>query len=369
MRKILLTCYEIPGYGGASTATYSLFQMMQADSLDVAFLNIIDEQDVDYFRYVFGESFGNPKSLPNVHNCILRGPLFYPHPELTDLIKDLAPDIFVGVGYIAALLTKRAEPEIPLAYLTTGCSQAQLFIEKKPPNDCIALIQLLNRLKGLPPIMNDQEREAVRTAELIITHSHLTKELYGLFFPSQVGKTYSDIVWFADWIYKSAFEYSELCQPFSEREIDVLFIASIWDRPVKNYKIVKELISRLRGLSIHIVGETTEVLTEAKHHGFVPKREEVFTLLANAKTIVCPSALDAAPGILFEASAMGCNIITSKNCGNWQICHDELLVDPFDLAIFLEKIPLSLNRKLDDNIDYFFRTHSYENLVDILMVL
>jgi glycosyltransferase involved in cell wall biosynthesis len=96
----------------------------------------------------------------------------------------------------------------------------------------------------------------------------------------------------------------------------------------------------------------------------VTRRDELFALLGGSKTIVCPSLFDAAPGILFEASAMGCNIITSKNCGNWHICNEKLLVDPFNLNGFLEKISLSLSRKYEDNIDYFMRNKSYKNLID-----
>jgi len=51
----------------------------------------------------------------------------------------------------------------------------------------------------------------------------------------------------------------------------------------------------------------------------------VFRLMGNAKTIVSTSRYDAAPGILFEGSVMGCNLVASRNCGNWKICHTELL--------------------------------------------
>ena len=77
-KKILLGCYEIPGYGGASTRNYALFEIMQREGFDVHCLNIIDEQDVDYFRYIYGVNYGNPKRLDNVHNCILKDSLLVP---------------------------------------------------------------------------------------------------------------------------------------------------------------------------------------------------------------------------------------------------------------------------------------------------
>ena len=369
MKKILVGCYEIPGDGGASTATYSLFQMMQADGLDVICLNIINEQDVGYYRYVFGENYGNPNCLPNVYNCHLQASLFAPHPELETLIRHLSPDVIIGVDFIAALLMKRAAPDIRLAFLTGGCAQAMEYIAQRKFKSGEALIEFLRQVKGVPPLLHQREQEAIAISDLIIMHSYLTKELYGYFFPFYGGKVHADIIWFAEWIYNSALEYSNLRQPFADREIDVLFIASIWERPVKNYKFVQQIVEGLSGVKIDIVGETDNELTGATHHGFVTNREQLFALLGNTKTVVSPSVLDAAPGILFEASAMGCNIIASKNCGNWQICHDDLLVHHFTAADFLEKIPLSLSKKHDDKIDYFRQANAYQELIDTVLVL
>ncbi len=370
-KKILIGCYEIPGYGGAGTASYELFEIMKDDGLDVCYLNIIDEEDADYFRYVYGENFGNPKCLDHVYNCILNRPLFYPHPkhpELVDLVNDLSPDILVGIGYIAALLMKQAAPVKRLMFLTSGCNQAQNYIVRKQAKDLVALNEFIHRTKGRPILSHAREKEAVEISDLIITHSDITMFLYQCFFPSQVGKVYSDVIWFAEWIYKGALDYSKLKKTFSERDIDILFIASMWSRPVKNYKLVKKIVSRCKSLKIHIVGEVEEKFDNAKYHGLITRREDLFSLLGRAKSVVCPSLFDAAPGTLFEASAMGCNIIASKNCGNWRNCNEQLLVDPFNLNNFLEKIHLSLSKKYEDNIDYFLKTYSYKKLVDTILI-
>ena len=84
--------------------------------------------------------------------------------------------------------------------------------------------------------------------------------------------------------------------------------------------------------------------------------------------IVSTSIYDAEPRILYEASAMKCNIIASKNCGNWKICNDQLLVEPFYLYNYLEKIDLSLTRKFDDNINYFLDVNAYQKLIEIISI-
>ena len=129
-KKILLGCFEVPGWGGASTSTYKLFEMMQADGIEVDCVNLIALEDSDFFRRLFGDSVGNPKRLSGVWNCFLKAPTYNGHPELEDLIQGVSPDIMVSVGWIAALLMKRAAPDRNLIYVTSGCDQMKAYIEK-----------------------------------------------------------------------------------------------------------------------------------------------------------------------------------------------------------------------------------------------
>jgi glycosyltransferase involved in cell wall biosynthesis len=163
--------------------------------------------------------------------------------------------------------------------------------------------------------------------------------------------------------------YATAQRPFEQREIDALFVASSWNRPEKNFPLVEEIAARARNCTVHIVGEVERQVPYAIHHGLVAEREELFSLMGNAKTVVCPSTFDAAPGILFEASAMGCNVVASRNCGNWRLCHKELLVEPFSAAQFLQKIRYSLSRKYEDNMRLFLGSGSYRNLLETLSVI
>ena len=367
-RKILLGCFEVPGWGGASTSSYKLFELMRNDGLEVTFLNIIAEQDADYFKYLFGETIGNPKGLENVYNCFLEGRTFDPQPELQKLINKIDPDIIVGIGWIASLLMKREAPGRKLIYVTSGCDQVVKYIMKKEWSDYISIYNYIQKSNNNLQITSQAEKQAVDSADLIIAHSDMNLFLYKYFFWKLSGKIYSETVWFAEWIYKDALDYEILKIPFNKREIDLIFIASSWSRPEKNYKFLREITSRLKGVNIHVVGELENKDNHATYHNLITNREVLFGLLGNSKTIVCTSLFDSAPGVLFEASAMGCNIITSKNSGNWMLCNEELLVDPFNITNFLNKIPLSLKKKYDDNIDYFLKRNSYKNLIETILL-
>ena len=97
-KRVLIGCYEIPGYGGVSTASYQLFEYLQRDGLEVCYLNIIDGRDEEYYTYMFSENYANPKNLPNVSVCALNGELFGRHPELTGFYSIPLPSDIGGHG-------------------------------------------------------------------------------------------------------------------------------------------------------------------------------------------------------------------------------------------------------------------------------
>jgi len=367
-KKVLICCFEIPGFGGASTSHYGLFELLQKDGLDVSYLNIISSEDEDYFKYTFGNSFGNPKSLNNVYNCVVKGNLYDFHPELVELAKKLNPDIIMGVGFIAAHLMKRSVPDKKLIFFCCGCDQVNQYIKEGIVRDAISLTKFLQKSKRPPVILNNKEKEAVEASDYIITHSETINFFYNSFYPFSKGKISPDIIWSACWKYKNVLQYLNLKKPFEARDIDVIFVASIWNRREKNLDMVRKIVSKLKGLNIHIVGEIDKPIFGATCHGLVTEREKLFSLLGRSKTIVSTSVFDPVPGVLFEASAMDCNIIASKNCGNWKICHEALLANPFVLANVLNKIKLSLDHKYKDNMDYFLETDSYQKLKDIFQV-
>ena len=367
-KKILLGCYEVPGWGGASTGAYRLFRNMNEDGLDISYINIIDIEDVDFFRYVFGKQCGNPENLDCVYNCELEERLFAPHPGLENLIQEISPNLIAADGYIAALLMKRAAPEIPLIFLTAGINQIFQYLEVRRNRSPFTLDEFMRQAKGGTRVFHHREKEAIEISDFIITHSELIRDLTLKLFPYQSGKVYSRAIWRAEFFVQDALDYAEYKKPFIQRDIDLLFVANSWLRPVKNYQLVKKIIARCKDLNIHIVGEFDRKYKGVKYHGFVNDRREMFSVLGNAKMVVNPSLFDTAPGVLFEASAMGCNLIASKNCGNWMICNANLLVDPFSLRGFQNKIYRSLDEKLEDNLDYFLQTQSYQDLIDTIMV-
>ncbi len=357
--RIVFGCFEVPGWGGLTTATYRLFETMHGEGHDVHYVNLILDQERHRFESMFGPGCENPRNLANVHSCYLLSGLHEPHPELTDLIDSLQPDRMVGVGDISAYLMKKASSHRELLFLTTGCMQ----VDRRVP--FTEQWAAMNR-PGKVELTDRKERDAVEMADLIVTHSPMIRELFLLLYPGHVSRIHPEVFWFAEWIAQDAAEYSSLARPFAERDIDALFIASSWNRPEKNASLVADIASRLGNLSIHLIGDVAEQIPEATQHGFVAKREDLFRIMGRARTVVSPSYFDAAPGILFEASTMGCNIVTSRNCGNWMLCNDELLVTEYSAHAFADATRRARGERLRDNIELFLRPSSYRSLERLL---
>jgi glycosyltransferase involved in cell wall biosynthesis len=357
--RIAFGCFEVPGWGGLTTATYRLFETMLVDGHDVHYVNLILEPEVLRFRKMFGAGCENPRSLPNVHSCHLRSALHESHPELTEMIDAIAPDRIVGVGDISAYLLKGASPDRELVFLTAGCMQV---------NRSLAFTEQWAAMNGSGQIepTDWKEREAVAMSDLILTHSPMIRDLYSRLYPDHADKISPSVFWFAEWIAQDAEEFAQLALPFDERDIDALFIASSWERAEKNLGMVADIAKRGDGLSVHVIGESAEPVPFTTHHGFVASRAELFRIMGRAKTVVCPSYFDAAPGILFEASVMGCNVVASKNCGNWELCNDRLLVTDYSADAFAMAIRRGRAEKLPDNMAQFLDASSYRSLERVL---
>lgn len=365
-RKILMGCYEVPGYGGANTASYRLFQNLQRDGVDAAYMNLIDEEDAGYLRYRFGEDLGNPRHLVGVSNCVLSETLFAPHPALTHMIEAISPDLILADDFIAALLMKRAAPQTRLIFMLAGMAQVVSYLAARRRTGRFTLGEFSRAARGGLKVFHHNEREAMEAADLIIPHSDLIRDLTIELFPLSRGKIYSKIIWRAEWIADDVRPYAGLARPFAERDIDVIFVASSWGRPDKNYPLLREIVARCEGLRIHVVGELSNPLSGAQCHGLMPDRAALCTLLGRSKTLVSPSQFDPAPGILWEASVMGCNVVASRSCGNWMLCHGDLVAEPNQPQDFAAKIARSLGGKLADNMQFFVDAGSYRDLLETI---
>ncbi|MEO8605854.1 MAG: glycosyltransferase [bacterium] len=360
--RFLLGCYEVPGWGGAATVAYALFRRMQGEGKAVQYVNLVNAADTALLAEAFGPRAGNPAGLDDVHTLVLPEPLWRVHDELSALIAAMKPDLMVARGFIAAWLMKRAAPRLPLAFLTSGSAQIKRLLREGAIDDFVDFALQVSRGAEFSVPPRDHEAGAVEDSELIVLHSPLVRFAFEHCFPSHLGKVYDRLISVADDVYRDAAPFTALARPFAARDIDVIFIASNWSRPEKNLPLLRRLATACGGRRVHVVGALDAVDLPVQRHGIVARREDVYALLGRAKVLVCPSRWDPAPGVLFEASAMGANVVASRNSGNWQLCNDALLADsPEAFATCIER---ALIAPLPDNRAQFLG--GYADLVETL---
>ena len=365
-RRILFGCHGVPFSSDVNSWAYNLFTRMRRDGLDVIQANLISEADAFFFRYSRGEDFEDPRRLGSVCNCTIEKPALEQQPAVMDVIRSCAPDLLVAWGVTAAVLLRNAAPHLPLVLVACECHQLAQLIEVGAIRDAVSFRSAVERGVKFPVQPEDPEVVAVQRCDLLVLPSAQAQFAFGHFFPSQAGKIYARTFSPADLVEDEAAEFADLRRPFAERDIDVLFADGDWRPRVKNLDLASRIASRLGDFEVQIVGEHHKRLPRAHVHGVLRHRRDLYALLGRTKLLACPALADVGPGVLFEASAMGCNVVAWATSGYTELCHDELRVSGWRVPECIQPIRRGTSRPFDDNRAHFLG--STTDLIEILSV-
>ena len=345
---------------------------MLEDGIAVQLLVVIEEQDRFYFRYSCGESFANPERLPGVACCVLDQPFDAFHPQLAAAISESSPDVVLAVGDLAALLATGHGSGVPVVLYVTGADEVP-GRRTLVPRPGLAKAAAKAGFGSIPGEVTDRHAmwsvESAAAAYLIVAPSEAARRAYVASFPSWAGKIHPRPVWPAEWLDREASRFAPSKRPWAERDIDAILVANRWSRPLKNLPLLRRVAARSRGLAIVVVGEGGRECPGVTAVGLVPARAAFMELLGRAKALVCPSTFEASATPLYEAASMGCNLVSSRDCGNFELCADELLSRPDDAADFGEKLALAVRAPLPGRLDTRARAGSYADLVDTLVAV
>lgn len=368
--RVLVCCFEVPTQGGSATSAYALFAKMQRDGLDAHYLNVVERTTVPYYQWTYGAALGNPAGLRDVHTAVVEHPFDGRQAALEEAIARIAPDVIVARGYLATLFAKRAAPTRPVVFSTAGSLQAEFLIAEGFAAQAVDLPALLPRTARRPPTAPGNEAAALDAADVVLANSDLVADTIRAFFAGErSAKVHPHVVWSVDWVTDAVASTGVVATPFADRSIDVLFSASSWSRHEKNLAALRRIVPRLGGARVVIVGECRESVEGAEHVGYVEDRRAVFELMADAKVVASVSLVDACPTTLFEAAALGCNVVASRNCGNWRLCGEALLVERPDDAGWVAAIRRGIARPYPGRLDWFLATRSYVRLLEIVAAL
>jgi glycosyltransferase involved in cell wall biosynthesis len=340
--RILVACKHVPYWGGDSTIGYLLCRALQAHGVEAHYANLVEAATYPGLIRRLGADAANPLGLPDVHVAFLRA-VHAPEPErVRALVRAVRPDVILAVNIAAAVQLRPAAPDTPLWFWPSSSFQLKAALARGVVGS--ALDAQAARAAGQPvPRTHDLEVEVVTGADRIVCHAESMREWFEYFYPEHREKLVRALLPGDALLRADVRRFRAARAAFRARPIDLLFVANRWDRPEKHPALMRELIERSPGLAIHVVGECEPRPPSAVCHQFV-RRAALIRLMGQARAVVSPSRYDAAPNVLVEGHAMGCNVVASRNCGNWTLCHPDLLVEPFTAEAFLERIRRAVTR-------------------------
>lgn len=363
--RILVASYGAPGRDGTATASHALFLRMRRDGLDARYLALIDEAHAESYRREPGADFASPRDLDAVGSVVVRRPLGGAQPALAAQLDAIAPQVVLAVSHVATDVVKRTRPELPVVFATAGVARAGAWIEANGGESARTLLERLARGERVEA-EHACERRALERADRVVAHSPLARELLAGLYPDLAGKLHPEVTSQAEWVVDRAAPWRHLARPFAERDVDVLFVASRWSRAAKNEPLLRRIVAALPGRRIHVVGTIGDV-PGATCHGFLAEPGPLFDLYGRARTLVCPSRLDAEPGALFEAAALGANPVASRSVGNVGLCPPGLVVeDPDDLDAWRDAIERGLAKPLPSGLEGHLGGGGYRRLLAVL---
>ena len=348
--RILIGVYEPPGWGGASTVAYRLHQRLLERGQTSGLVLLLDPEHLDFYRLKLGPEFANPHRLESVFTA----PLVVS--KVAEVARSWSPDVLVAVGWLAANALKRAAPELPCVLRADGLGQARYWLEKAllswpagpPVKTAVDLIRLLSsKYADLRLPVHGGEPNAVERSDYILAPSPLIRDLFLRFFPVSEGKMAQQPLWVAPLCRAEAETFAAMHRPLGERSVDVLFSASLWSRWEKNFALIPPTLRLLPSdCRVHVAGDLSLRQRKALGprvvaHGLL-SRSEHYELLGKSRCVAVPSVFDAAPGLIFEAASMGCETVSSPNCGNFEVCAPDAQVRDLEPDSFARAILASL---------------------------
>jgi hypothetical protein len=163
-----------------------------------------------------------------------------------------------------------------------------------------------------PVDASDAELDAVARCDLVVLPSALAHFTYEQLYYSHAGKMYERPLAASALVSREADRCAALRRPLPQRDIDVLFVADRWDVPARNLRVATALNGALPSCNVQLVGERAPVLCVCTRCC----RARRSTSCSGAARWRCfPGLADAAPAGMLEASAMGCNVVASLDCG------------------------------------------------------
>lgn len=364
----ILTTTQTFGYGGGATNTYYLYQFMKKQKYNVVCIfvsnNIVDDKD----------EVGDDNCF-----CItsIRDPIFLKFKTRVISHYGESNIICLCKNYATPIMFRQAFAQSKIVYLVAGSMKyTHLFNQTgKTFTELVNGRNILMQCKTKSVAMGE-ETTVVKICDYILCNSNLTRFILETEYNNVKPKLYlTDIN--TSLIDKKIVQTGGVL--YKDRHYDIIFCVTSHNRKYKGSEIMNTLFSntKLDQYSKLVIGDDYENVFNPKIKNITFKgklgHSSLIENIKNSRIVIVPSFFDSSPNILYEAIECGCNVLLTRNIGNYHIFKKETVVDDFsDVQIIENKINLLLKSQLDYNLplsnDKFIQFLSYiENPVTVYL--
>lgn len=328
-KNIIFASIDCPNIGGASTNTYRLYNELKNN----IFFNTI-------CIFFYDTISTNESIVSNFYDYRNIFCIPYTTDQFDDMTKLLRDKIISIYGFIDIIFCKNYKivniikqifPDSKIIFSPSGLSGIHKSIENKYVLDI--------DFKQQDITGNIKEMESLNKCDYILCNSMLTHNI--------IYTIIDDKSKLLNPINLSNIIYEKIeTKRLSERKYDIGFCAYNWKRSCKNIMLVKVLLNYYSNYNYKciIIGKGYNNLNDNITYLKYVNQEDISAILENIKVLVVPSRYDSSPNILVEALKYGCQIITSKNVGNYDLLPQRNVVIRYDKSyIWIEKINVILN--------------------------
>ena len=332
-KKILLCTTQYPGYGGAASNTYYIYQFLKEMDYNICIiffensfpsdLNIIDENVILSKRSITKENV-------NKINKILGG-----EPDEIYCKNWLAPNIIsTHYGFKKTI------------YLVSGSIQASQFSNHNIFAQDILMMNKskFKKLESQINIYNIKaiivENETLKRAKFIVFNSDLTSNIFDKLYNYDINKVFvSDT---SNIYLRNLLQNQRYIT--MEKKYDIGFISSELSRTVKNFDLFKKIClhDQIKNYPKVIIGkkQKNELEDIIKYEHFeCLTNKKVEEILSMTRILIIPSFYDSSPNILREALQNDCKVLTSPNIGSSLYLDKKYICNDYtNIEAWIEKI-------------------------------
>jgi glycosyltransferase involved in cell wall biosynthesis len=333
---IVVSSTQYPGYGGAATNAYNIIKWLRANGYNAC-----------------GVFFDNKKVNPDPDN--IGGVYLYSYKDVkhnkTAILKDVRhylktiPTICLAKNYVAPTYCKHIF-NCYTVYLVSGIRHQSLHYPH------MTAMELLDSKFTIDKI-NKPEIECNTKADLIVSNSKLTKQIFSKIYPEFKKKLHPHEIDTSQYITKCPYILN------SDKKYDILVCASRLDRMQKNNKFLVQLLKSpsFEQYTKCIIGRnstTFKSIPNTTCTGLLNPRQ-CMEYTSKCKILLFPSLYDSNPNTVKEALAVQCLPLITPNIGFSEKYPDYLVCKTFDVNEWKRKaiyIIQNYDKLKDTTIDF-----------------